>query len=116
MRLLRAVERLESAAAAAAPVGVGLVWTRDEALVDRDLEAGEYVACDVRRVVSIGEGGELLWCVRLEERVTRDRSDLGFVYGPGGEVAGRVVALDGSLISWVPCALALDPPGAEPAS
>jgi len=38
---------------------------------------------------------------------------------------GRVVDLNGSLVSWVPCApgpegapraLALDPPGAEPAS
>jgi hypothetical protein len=36
----------------------------------------------------------------IRERITRDPQDLGWVYAPGNQVAGRVVAIDGDRIDW----------------
>jgi hypothetical protein len=95
---------------------VGLVWSRDESLFDGLLEPGEYIARDMRVLAPEVEGGTPA-VVRMEERVTRDANDLGWIYGAAGAVVGRVTELNGSLVSWrlaapVALGLALDGPAA----
>ncbi|MGA2270210.1 MAG: hypothetical protein ABSH44_17195 [Bryobacteraceae bacterium] len=100
MKLLRAVERLETGFVVGGPgpgCEVGLVWTRDESRVDRALEQGEWIAHDLYEVAA-AEGAPA--CSRLVERVTTDGNDLGWVYDPAGQVVGRVVEIDGTLISF----------------
>ena len=62
---------------------------------------GELVAVDM--TVLAPEGGAPA-AVRMVERVTLDRCDLGFVYDAGGALVGRMVDLDGSLLTWEACA------------
>jgi len=102
MRLLKQVRRIEQKRlAAAAGAGVSLVgpvalcWSVDEARVGRPLVAGEFLAVDVHRVRVDG----LAWEIRTVERVTSDSADLGFVYDASGSRVGRVVRLDGSLLT-----------------
>lgn len=126
MRLIKNLQRLEDAAAAGREVlptgNVGIVWTCHETRVDPvTLRPGEYIAEDVEvrdilaevaaaggRAGDVGAAGEdldglepgpppELWTVR--ERVTLDPQDLGDVYGLAGELVGRVVAIDGALIT-----------------
>ena len=79
MTLLRRalLKRLEARAARPALGPVGLVWSRDESLLAGILEPGEYIARDMH--VLVPEGGSPA-VVRMEERVTRDAQDLGWVY------------------------------------
>jgi hypothetical protein len=105
MKLVRAVDRLEVRGRLAAPCldGVGLVWSRDEVRVTRDLEPGELIAIDMYQLegyVPYEGAAPDTWGARLEERVTRDTQDLGFVYDVAGQVIGQVVELDGGMISW----------------
>jgi len=98
MRLIR-LEKLErSVEAQAAPAaGVGIVWsTRDVRLAPGALKPGEFLACDVTITGEVG--GVPTW--RIEERATRNRSDLGFVFDAAGVQVGRVTSLDGTLIGW----------------
>ena len=105
MRLISAVKRLEASAAARAkevPAGVGLVWSVNEARVDPgDLVEGEYIACDIRMEGGApgadGAPGPTWWAV--SERVTLDARDLGVVSSAGGLRIGRVVELDGSMVT-----------------
>jgi hypothetical protein len=97
MKLVRAVERLEGRLSAVVGGDVGLVWSRDERRVEREPGAGEYVACDMRYVGPLVEG--VTPTVRLEERITRGVNDLGWVYDDAGAVVGRVMELNGSLIT-----------------
>jgi len=100
-RLVKRLEGLEAAAAAAARTGqgaIGLVWSAQDARVDAEqLAAGEWIACDV----TLGEliGGAQ--CVRTAERVTCDERDLGWVHDAAGARVGRVVAiLEPGLLEW----------------
>lgn len=116
MRLLResALQRLEARAGSwsRAAAGIGIVWTRDESRVERELDPGEWIAVDMYRVLSVGRNGDQTWCVRVVERVTRDEWDLGWVYDAAGAVIGRVTESDGSMLTWRPEPAA----AAEPAS
>ena len=100
--LVRAVERLESAAqrggsgrgcAGRAGVDVGRCARAEAA----ELGPGEYIACDLHLC---GDGGEGVKLARSVKRVTRDVQDLGRVYDAAGEAIGRVTQLDGGLITW----------------
>jgi hypothetical protein len=113
MKLLRAVAKIEERLAAdLAGQGceVGLVWTCDEVIVDRVLETGEFLARDMHELDPAGEG--LTHRVLVVERVTRDANDLGWVYDAADVEVGRVVEMDGSLISYCRHEAA---PGAVPA-
>jgi hypothetical protein len=68
-------------------------------LLGRELEPGEMLARDLY-FLERDEGGELRPWVRGVERATFDACDLGVVYGPGGEVLGRLVEMDGSMLTW----------------
>jgi hypothetical protein len=103
MKLVRAVRKLEQVRSSAAPASsvaagaaVGLVWTTDEATIERDLKPGEFLACDL--YMSDDAHGELNVC-RYVERVTLDRRDKGVVYSADGARVGRVRRVDGSLVS-----------------
>lgn len=100
MRLLRQIQRAEASAAAAArePEGrVSLCWSCYETRVDpAELRCGEYIAVDLAFVGEIGGVAQNV----LRERVTLDGSDLGSVFGPGDVCVGRVVAIDGTLITY----------------
>lgn len=114
MRLIKNIERLEASAATraeASALPVGLVWSRNERLVDPlSLMPGEYIACDVRiletadfSALEVLEGVPPLeppawWAI--SERITRDAADLGAVMDWAGAVLGRVVLIDGSLLRW----------------
>jgi hypothetical protein len=101
MRLVRALERLEGAAAAARapePARVGLVWTCDDVRIDvEELAAGEYVAVDL---VMGDELDETTSFGQILERVTYDVGDLGVVRNASGERIGVVTAVDGTLLTW----------------
>jgi hypothetical protein len=113
--LIRSVCRLEAGAAKRRAVGrVGLVWSCDESLVLGGLGPGELVARDVYFLE--GGGAALGPWVRVVERLTADVADLGFVYGPGGELLGRVVELDGSMITWRPAVASESSPAASGAA
>ncbi len=115
MRLLTSLKRLEAGAAAARatkPTPIGLVWTANETRIDPEcLEPGEYIACDIRLegrerpgldLPALDENGDVVeppswWSV--EERPTFDAADLGIVRNCDGERVGRVVELDGTLVT-----------------
>lgn len=97
MRLISQLDRVErgvrkrAAAKRAASTAWGVCWTSAEVVLDRELEPGEYRAVDVH-VTEEMEGG----CIAsTRERVTRDPSDRGLVYGISGAVIGEVAG-DGS--------------------
>jgi hypothetical protein len=118
---VRLIKRLDAIAAAAAAreaervagADLAVCWSVREARVDDgDLEAGDYVACDVRY---LDEGAAALDALPLgsparpvdftallsiTERVTRDERDLGLVYDAAGVRVGRVVAVDGSMLTF----------------
>ena len=100
MRLVRQVARLEAAAARALEVEeapVGLMWTSQESRVDGEsLAEGEWVAVDLY----LGDELDGVQYVRLVERATWQDTDLGWVYDGEGARVGRVVELDGSLLTW----------------
>jgi hypothetical protein len=99
MRLIRQVAELEAAAAARAeePAPIGVCWTTYEERVEaRELEEGEYIAADMTRVEELAGTA----VIRIRERVTLDVRDLGWVYDAEGARIGRVVAVDGTLVSW----------------
>lgn len=101
MRLIKQLERIEAAAAAVAPdsgaVPVGLAWSNCDARVDAaQLLPGEYIAADVHVLANACPGVED-WSIL--ERITCDAGDLGFVYDGAGARVGRVVAMDGSLLT-----------------
>ena len=100
--MLRKLEaRASTARRAAAAGGVGIVWSRDDLRITRELEPGELVAVDMHVVVPEGEAPA---AVRMVERVTTDVSDLGWVYDAAGAVVGRMTEVDGSLVAWEACA------------
>jgi hypothetical protein len=105
------LERLEAGAAAArerGPAAVGLVWSTRESVVDPDtLQPGEYIAVDIRLEGCPHVAGEPVpdalsdppcWWT-LAERVTTDPQDLGVVRDGFGARVGRVMELEGSMIS-----------------
>ena len=98
MRLVKRVEELEAAgtARAAEPGAVGVVWTQQEETVDAEaLAPGEYIAVDV----TVLGCDPPMW--RLRERVTAEADDLGDVYEDAtGRAIGRVVGIEGTLITW----------------
>lgn len=102
--MIKQLERLEGAAgaAAAAPagadaVGVGVAWSDTDERVDvAQMRVGEYVAADVH-ILGEACAGVPQWLIR--ERFTTDSCDLGWVVDAGGDVVGRVVAMDGSLLT-----------------
>jgi hypothetical protein len=98
------LKKLEARAFAArrAAGGVGIVWSRDDVRVKRELEPGELVAVDMHRIGSVGVGVDQTWCVRVVERVTLEEEDLGWVYDAAGVVVGRVTESDGSMLTWRP--------------
>ena len=113
MRLIKRVDRMEAAAAAAREPeagGVEVVWSDHENRIDaRTLGAGEFVAVDVVRSgeflgAGLGEHGEVLAgteLVRITERVTTDPRDLGWVLAADGEQRiGEITRLDGALLEW----------------
>jgi hypothetical protein len=86
------------AARAVEPGPVAIAWTAQEERLDpQELDYGEYLACDVQIDEEAGDGVQL-W--RLRERVTTDARDLGYVRDAAGNLLGRVVSMDGSLIEW----------------
>ena len=126
MRLLRAIGRLEGAAAAAEEeraeaCAIGVLWTDVEARVEaRSLEPGEMIAADVYLVRAYAdqefpdltaESDPASRCgtheAVLRERVTRDAEDLGWVYrgapGPDARICGRVVESDGGMLTFCEC-------------
>lgn len=112
MRLISSVKRLEAGAARAReeePAAVGLVWSTHESKVEvESLADGEYVAVDVR-LDRYGESapgavvdGQVVeppeWWT-IEERITSDPRDLGVVRDAEGVRVGRVVAIEGSMLT-----------------
>lgn len=102
MRLIRSIERLEEARSGRPRNrgrAWGVVWTDSEELLAGGLARDERLAVDLH-VVEEFEGVRL---VRLVERATRERGDLGRVYAMDGSVVGRVVDLEDSLVtvSWL---------------
>ena len=77
-----------------AAAGAGIVWSRDDPRVTRELEPGELAAADMPVAVAEGES----------PAVVLDASDLGFVHDAAGLVAGRMTEVDGSLVAWEGCA------------
>lgn len=71
---------------------VGIVWVSDDA--GPDVAPGDDVVEDVY----VEEGDPPEWHMR--PRARRDDADLGDVYGAGGELLGRVVEIEGSLVTW----------------
>jgi hypothetical protein len=111
MRLISSIRRLEAGAALArerVPASVGLSWSRNEVTIDpEELGPGEYIACDIRVQAGVAGGDRAApdamadqpyWWT-LTERVTCDPQDLGVVRDAEGERIGRVMELDGSMIS-----------------
>jgi hypothetical protein len=115
MRLIRRLDAIAAAAAEreaerVAGADLAVCWSvRESRVDDGDLEAGDYVACDVRY---LDEGAAALDALpvgvrpidftaqlSITERVTRDERDLGYVYDAGGVRVGRVVAVDGSMLT-----------------
>jgi hypothetical protein len=115
---MRLIKRLDAIAAAAAEreaervagADLAVCWSVREARVDDgDLEAGDYVACDVRYLDEGAAALDALPVARrpvdftaqlsITERITRDERDLGFVYDAAGLRVGRVVAVDGSMLT-----------------
>jgi hypothetical protein len=98
---------LEAGAAAARerkPAAVGLVWTVHESPVDPEtLEVGEYIAVDIRMTGAAAvdprgdAGAPGSWM--MTERITTDPQDLGVVRDAEGARVGRVMELEGSMIS-----------------
>jgi hypothetical protein len=112
MRLISTLRRLEAGAAEARerkPAAVGLIWSTQENVVDpQDLRVGEYIAVDLRiqgAAPVVVEGGPAIVAVgapgawAMAERITRDPQDLGVVRNAEGGRVGRVMELDGSMIS-----------------
>jgi hypothetical protein len=118
MRLITSLKRLEVDAARARkkrePAAVGLSWSKHEVAIDADsLQPGEYIAVDIRiegcareQLDAAKESGRLpaatsappcWWAVT--ERVTRDVQDLGVVRDYFGNRLGRVVELEGSMVT-----------------
>jgi hypothetical protein len=96
MRLLKSVKRLEAGAAEAQPLEIGLAYTANDVRVEAALLGrGEYIATDV--VVL----GECAGCAvhRVVERVTRDAGDVGWVQDSEGTRIGRVVEVNGTLVT-----------------
>jgi hypothetical protein len=118
MRLIARLQRAEAGAAAAReskPAAVGLIWTREESVVDPEtLFQGEYIACDIRivggaAVPHVGDPAAAhaapgAWS--MVERVTTDPQDLGWVLDAEGARVGRVMGIDGSMLSieWLEAA------------
>jgi hypothetical protein len=115
MRLIKRLDAIAAAAAAreaerVAGADLAVCWSvRESRVDDGDLEAGDYVACDVRY---LDEGAAALDALpvgvrpidftallSITERITRDERDLGYVYDAGGVRVGRVVAVDGSMLT-----------------
>jgi hypothetical protein len=99
---------LEAGAAAAReakPAAVGLIWTRQESVVDPEtLYRGEYIAVDLTMragapVALGGASGVAPGAWLMAERITQDPQDLGVVRDAEGQRIGRVMELDGSMIS-----------------
>lgn len=108
MRLISSLRRLEAGAAAAReakPAAVGLIWTRQESVVDPEtLYRGEYIAVDLTMragapVALGGASGVAPGAWLMAERITQDPQDLGVVRDAEGQRIGRVMELDGSMIS-----------------
>lgn len=74
LALLRKLEARASTVKRAA-AGAGIVWSRDDVRVTRELEPGELAAVDMHVAVPEGESPAV---VRMVERVTLDAWDLGF--------------------------------------
>jgi hypothetical protein len=111
MRLISQLRRLEDGAAearAVRPAAVGLIWSRQESVVDLAvLYEGEYVAVDLRMEggmpvplrgsPAVAAAAPGAW--HMSERITRDPQDLGIVRDAEGARIGRVMELDGSMIT-----------------
>ena len=91
LALLRKLEARASTVKRAA-AGAGIVWSRDDPRVTRELEPGELAAADMPVAVAEGES----------PAVVLDASDLGFVHDAAGLVAGRMTEVDGSLAQRAP--------------
>ena len=107
MKLIRAVGRIEAAAAAHAnskakrarrSAAWGICWSQGEEELGRELAAGERMALDVY-VVDEFTGVRI---VRTKQRATSIAGDHGTVYGPGGDVVGHVDGDDGVIVSVQP--------------
>lgn len=106
MRLISTVGKLEAGAARArkaAPVVVGIAWSAgEERVYPEELLDGEYIASDIQLDAGAVVAGVMRsdpppeWKVR--DRVTTDAADLGTVRDAAGEIVGRVVGLDGSMV------------------
>lgn len=110
MKLIRAVERMEAAAAAGAKrkarrsAAWGICWSQGQEALGRDLEAGERLAVDV--YVLDEWQGQGVRIVRSKQRATREAGDFGVVYGVDGAVVGHVDGDDGVIVSVTPAAAA----------
>lgn len=111
VRLIRSLRRLEDAAAAAnapepVPQAICLAW-KGRAEVDAGtLLDGQYIAVDV--VISIwgdasapveGKQDVFFRQVAEHERITSDPEDLGWVTNGDGRRIGRVIVIDGDLVT-----------------
>jgi hypothetical protein len=116
MRLITSLKRLEADGLRRKrePAAVGLSWSRHEVVVDPEsLQPGEYIAVDIRiegcpreeldaavesgRVPDATNAAPCWWAVT--ERVTTDVQDLGVVRDYYGNRLGRVVELEGSMVT-----------------
>jgi hypothetical protein len=101
VRMIKRLDRLEEAAAAAEVAGapIGICWSSYEGnRVDAAmLERGELIAADVTIDYVDGFG---VPNILVEERVTRDEADVGWVYDRQHEKIGRVVEIEGTLLTW----------------
>lgn len=104
MKFVRAVEQLEAVATERAAtkkqrgVAWGLIWADYDGAepIDReDLEPGQSVAVDLM----VTEELPGVRICRVVERVTTTPGDGGWVLNAAGELAGRVISSDGSMIN-----------------
>lgn len=103
MKFIRAIEQLESGASERAlrkkreAVAWGIIWADHEAdaIDPDDLGPGESLALDLMVMEEL-EGVRVCQAV---ERITHNPADSGWVFDSSGDVAGRVLGLDGSMVS-----------------
>ena len=103
MKFVRAVEQLETGASRSAAlkkqraVAWGLIWAdHDAEPIDQgELGPGETVALDLMVLEEING----VRVCKAVERIATDPADVGWVLDAEGELTGRVLALEGSVVS-----------------